>query len=146
VENIPEVLLHYRVHEEQVSAVKRAKQSEMADKVRLSQIIKLIEVKEAERDFVIRVLTKSRIEITGKTLVRIKKLLSLLYENNLYRNLYDKVALFDFLKDVWIAHIYRMTKYSLSDIQVLRPVKYDKMTRMGILFNSKFILKSFFRR
>ncbi|MCX6219575.1 MAG: glycosyltransferase [Bacteroidia bacterium] len=92
VQNIPEVLLQYRRHGDQISTAKYAEQQMYADEIRIKQLIENLEFRHDEilHSLHLRLMKRERIEIELKTdLVKwietiiTKNRVSLYYEENL---------------------------------------------------------------
>lgn len=144
VENLPEVLLHYRVHQEQISSLRKEKQIEMANKVILRQLLKLIDFnnKTYDSDFSVRILSQHHWDVTSDDLIKVDSFLKDIWAANKEKKMYNELFLLEILKEIWIHYIYKLKKYELKNLLSLlrNPIKIKSL---GILFNIKFVVKSF---
>ncbi len=147
IENLPEVLLHYRIHHAQVSQIQNNKQLQCANNIRLRQLQKLINLNElvVDTDFILLFLTKKATSITSSELKQLKQLLAQLHVANTTSQIYDSALFYNFLQDIWRTYVHRITTYKIKDIALLLPNNNVPMCAMGVGFNVKFILKSIFK-
>lgn len=142
VENLQEVLLNYRVHEGQISNTKKEIQDRAADKIRIKQLKKIICIDEMpfSEEFILGMLTKREKRISGESLVKLKKILNKIFEENKKKNLYDSVILERFLRIFWLHYVYSIYDYKLSSISAIFPA--NSINNMDLEFKIKFIVKS----
>ncbi len=143
IENLPNLLLLYRVHAQQISVYKRKKQIEMADQVRLRQLEKLIDLNGDMYDsaFVIKTLSHQLLNITSGDLVKINVLLKDLQAANAGKKNYNDLLFSKFLNEIWWHHVLKLKKYELRYlIPLLKSPLNSKPA--SLLFRLKFILKS----
>ena len=148
VENLQEVCLHYRQHEGQISNTKREIQIKAADKIRTSQIEKLILFQKIplEKEFILNVLTKRVAKISASELVDLKKLLEIISTENRTRKLYDSVFLENFLRSVWEKYVYSVYDYNIGAITSIMPSSIPTITKMSLMFKLKFVAKCLIKR
>lgn len=146
IENLPEVLLNYRIHNLQVSQMQNTQQLQCANSIRLRQLQQLVNLNElvVSTDFALLFLTKKSTTITSTELKQLKQLLAQLYAANITKHIYNNELFYKFLQDIWYTYAYRITAYKIKDITLLLPNNNGAMCTMGIVFNTNFILKSFF--
>ncbi|MHB8261608.1 MAG: glycosyltransferase family 2 protein [Bacteroidia bacterium] len=143
VENLPEVLLHYRIHEQQVSTIGRKKQTETANRIRLRQLDRLMNFKNAtyDSDFSIKILTRQLWNITSEDLIKVDALLKDIWVANKVKNLYNNELLFQLLKSLWDHYIFSLNKYKRSHLVKILSDPF-KIKSNGLLFNIRFVVKS----
>jgi glycosyltransferase involved in cell wall biosynthesis len=107
IENLPEVLLHYRRHENQQSSLKIVQLLKAAQVIRFNQLSKLIsfENKTYDLGFAIDVLTKTSIPLTMDGLKKVDRLLCDLYESNIKKGVYNDEYLYVYLRNVWLQYL-----------------------------------------
>jgi glycosyltransferase involved in cell wall biosynthesis len=144
IENLPDVLLYYRRHEKQVSAIQNEKQNQQSNKIRQRQVEKLISFdgKLYTTDFAVRALVKyGWDEITSDDLVKISFLLRDMWEANKLKQVYDDMLFLDFLKSTKAYYIVRLREYKLGNLLPIL-INPDRTRSLQLPFAFGFILKS----
>ena len=144
IENLPEILLSYRMHTLQISSVKKNIQNEAADKVRLKLLQRLISFqnKSYNEKFAIDIMSENSGRISCDELLILKKLLVDIYESNNQLKLYDKKSLENLLKEIWNKYVFSTYNYRLTCLPLIFPGKYWSFTKIGFLSTIKFFFKS----
>lgn len=143
IENLPDVLLLYRRHDQQQSIYRLKHLMEAAVEIRSRQLSKLISFVDKTYDvlFAIDVLTKQTISLTGITIKKMFLLLTDMYESNALKKIFDKKILYQYLREIWLFHVLKFNRPRIKDISLLYAIGGSSLTRMGLLFNLKFFKK-----
>ncbi len=144
IENLPDVLLLYRRHENQISSLYQDKQLDECNYIRLAQLNNLIDFKNKsyDGDFAVRALVEyGWNEITSDDLVKVNQLLIDIWEANKIKKIYNEVLLLAFLKKNWTYYILRLRKYKIKN---LVPILKDPLNIKSFnkLFAFHFIMKA----
>lgn len=139
IENLDEVLLEYRHHDQQESRIKVDKILKVDVNTRLSQVEKLISFSGKPYDilFAIDVLTKKLPQMNKPTLLRIRCLLNDLYEANRIKKVYSQKLLFDYLRERWMHHTNLYKFCHLKDISVLFSPRNHGVTKIDAGFRQR---------
>lgn len=144
IENLPEVLLHYRNHELQESRTKLDKLVIAARRVRQEQISKLISLtnKPYTIETAIEILTKQNIQLNSDVLRTIRQLLVELYEANEKTRSYDQSEFLDYLKKIWLTYAYRLINQnrSLESMLIVILSLKSNVTRLRIYTMLKLVI------
>ncbi len=144
IENLPEVLLHYRTHQGQVSSTQNAKQTEYSNKIRLRQLEKLISFdgKLYTTDFAVRALVKyGWDEITSDNMVKVSLLLQDIWKANKVEKIYNDALLLEFLKSTKAYYMNRLKEYKLGNLMPILD-NPDKTQSRNWVFAFGFIVRS----
>jgi glycosyltransferase involved in cell wall biosynthesis len=144
IENLPQVLLHYRIHASQVSQTQNVKQLNAANSIRLRQLQQLISINELEVniDFVLQIITKQNRTVSSTELRNIKTMIAQLYTANLQKNIYDTDLFYTFLQDIWHTYMYRINAYNKKDFGLLLNNNATPMCATSLIFTAKYMLKT----
>jgi glycosyltransferase involved in cell wall biosynthesis len=133
IDNLPDILLHYRHHAAQESKTKVDRVLKGLFEIRLKQISCLIsfEHKNYDPSFVMKVLAKDEIEMVPGVLLRVMNLIQDLYAGNERKKIYERFLFSDYLNKCWL-HYARMGKYdAASYFKVLLSANQHRVTRLG---------------
>lgn len=144
IENLPDVLLYYRVHTQQTSAYRSKKQLEMANRIRSRQLERLMALSSDMYDsvFVIKTLSYQLLNITSEDLVKVDALLKDLVAANKDKKIYNDLLFAKFLNEIWWHHVLKLKKYKLKYLIPLLKSPLNSKS-VNLLFRLKFIIKSF---
>ena len=147
VENLADICLYYRQHEEQISNIKRERQLAAADNIRITQLNSLVDFSNItyNKELILNLLTKRMPNINVKTLVDLKNILNFIYKENKIKHLYDVILLKDFLRSIWLHYVYSVYDYNLYGIIAISPFVNSSVTKMDFKFRTKFLIKSIIR-
>jgi hypothetical protein len=136
IENIDEVLLQYRHHDQQESRVKSMKVLKNILTNRQSQIEKLLTFPNDQYDvlFAIDVLTKNLRHFKKNELGKIKYLLDELVYNNKKKRIFKDNLLYNYLQEIWIYCLKIYPFCSVGDVLLLFSVPGKKFS----IFNARF--------
>jgi glycosyltransferase involved in cell wall biosynthesis len=133
IDNLPEVLLHYRHHAIQVSKTRIDRVLKGLFEIRLKQISRLIPFEHKNHDpaFVIKVLAKDDFVMGPGILLKILNLIQDLYSGNERTKMYERRLFSDYLRKIWL-HYARMGKYDAETyIKVFLLANQHPITRLG---------------
>jgi glycosyltransferase involved in cell wall biosynthesis len=99
VTNIPEVLIHYRIHEEQVTMRYRNKQAELADEISINQL-RYIGLKPSETERCLYINLLKSITIDDSCRKEILNLIDKIFKANKIIKFYDKEVLRSFFNSL----------------------------------------------
>ena len=143
IENVDEVLLYYRHHEQQISKLKYEKLLKIAVSTRLSQLQKLLSFPNKRYDFLfaIDVLTWNLKKLERQDLKKIKCLMDDLLKNNKRKKVFQEEILHQYLQERW-NHYKKMYPFSdVADIPLLLSVPSNNLTIFGTRFRMGKLLR-----
>jgi glycosyltransferase involved in cell wall biosynthesis len=145
IENLTEVLLHYRKHQGQISNKKESIQIEAANQIRRKQLAKLMSFndKSYDIDFALKIILKRSWDVSSYDLVRIDTLIQDLWFANKDKSLYNEKLFQGFLRNIWVYYLYKVRLYNPKGLYKILKDPLE-IKSMGLLFTSKFIMKSLF--
>jgi glycosyltransferase involved in cell wall biosynthesis len=125
VENLSQVLLNYRTHANQSTAIKIQNQINAVERIRINQLHKLTSFvcKPYDELFAIDILRHKDISQNSDTVQKVILLLSDIYNGNAISNFYDEQLLSSYLRSSWLHFIRKL------DIPVLKKIKLFLSTR-----------------
>lgn len=147
VENLKDVLLQYRVHEQQTSIVKNERQEFLANKIRLNLLQKIIPEKVLLSNRLIFLNTFKNGIIDVKLLKDNFDFFNLLLKKNKEKKVFDTNLFANYIKDekfrLWqdFKDKNKLGIITLKNILILMPVFFLKksLNRIGIYFQTTFI-------
>lgn len=142
IENLPDILLHYRNHEGQISRQKQDLVRRNVYDIRVANISKLIEVKNNKQEalFAIDVLTKAHISLDNEVISKIRMIIVKMYQTNETKKEYNQFFLFRYLRSVWLNYILQYDP-SFKDVLLLGTLNRSRITRLDFKQSIKFFLK-----
>lgn len=143
IENLPTPLLFYRHHNAQQSSLRYDNLLEAAEDIRLRQLNKLINFngKCYDLTFAITMLSKQKVFVNGESIKKLYYLISDMIDSNRLNIVYEEVFLFKYLRERWIFHLLKFATPDLKDVCLLRIIQRSVVTRMGLVFNLKYVIK-----
>lgn len=144
VENLPEVLLHYRVHENQVSNLHSKIQRANDSKVKSLVLDKLISFdhKNYDKELVLELLSPWCIQISCENLVKLKEFIADVVIENTNKKEYDQKLLEQLLRRVWLKYSFSAYNYNIKFLSIVFPGRLEKITRLSFKQSIKYIAKS----
>lgn len=144
VENLPEVLLHYREHEQQVSNVKKEIQNKAADKIKIKQLEQLISFsdKNYTKEFALNFFIGKTERASCKELLNLKSMINDIYAANNKLKVYNVSILEKHLRAIWLRYLFSAYDYKISCLPLLFPWQSSKITGVPFYLGIKFLIKS----
>lgn len=117
LENLPEVLLEYRRHNEQISSVQIEKQKEAVDAVRSAQLRKLIDFtdKRYTESFTLKIIQQEAFGVTSDDMVLISLLIEDLWNANESKKIYSRELFMEFLHNIWAYYLTKLSGYRFNN-------------------------------
>ncbi len=145
IENIPQVLLEYRVHEEQVSSKEKEVQNNASDKILVRLLRKSISFdnKKYSQEFACKILLNRTSRISCGDLILLKALINDLYSSNIQLKFYDNASLEKLLNNIWLKYSFTAYDYGFTNLSAIMSGKHSHLTAMNFSLKLKYILKSF---
>lgn len=140
--NITEVLLNYRIHDNQISTVNEIKKEKAVEEIRKKQLEKLINFSDKNYDvkFVIDTLICISKDRSLKGLLKVENVLNDLWQYNLTLKKYDKLLLRKKLNTIWTWHYCNLIEFNFKTINLITDkCNYKQFTKKEKL---KLIIKS----
>ena len=146
IQNLPEPLLIYRQHPAQQSITRHDILIAAAVEIRLRQLNKLIDFNHKPYDilFAIQMLTMQPVVVSGNELKKMAILIADLVKSNLENKIYDQCLLRTYLRERWLFYVFKLNKPALKDFPLLFTMRRSTITKMGILFELKYLKRMFF--
>lgn len=144
VENLPEVLLHYRVHEGQVSNLHSKIQRVNDSKVKSLVLQKLISFdhKNYTKELILELLSPWCIQISCANLVKLKEFIADVVIENTNKNEYNQKLLEQLLRRLWLKYSFSAYNYNIKFLSIVFPGRFKRITRLSFKQNIKYIVKS----
>ncbi|MCW3090862.1 MAG: hypothetical protein JWP81_1931 [Ferruginibacter sp.] len=143
IENLTQPLLHYRRHSQQQTLTRYHELIEGAVSTRLGQLNKLVNFEGKSYDvlFAIKMLTMHPQVLSRPVMNNFLQLIHDMEQANKTKKKYDRVLLNSYLRERWQFYILQFNRPGRGDISMLVKMQSSRITRMGVQFSIKYILK-----
>lgn len=140
MENLPEVLLYSRIHENQVSIKKKLDQLENRAKVSKT-LFQYLEVGDEYDIQHLQALVYNKYTLSIEFVVRIERIMKTLFNNNHRLKYFDHNSLYTFLCDQWKSLTWGSTRLGMRFYVLFIRSNFSQAHKQSYLFHVKFIAK-----